>query len=73
MSDPVKSFLAGGCGGMAAVVVGQPMDMIKVQLQNQSVTNPMYTGTFDCAKVRPPKIVSIAFETLCTQASLVSS
>ena len=52
MSDPVKSFLAGGCGGMAAVIVGQPMDMIKVQLQNQSVTNPMYTGTFDCAKVR---------------------
>ena len=51
MSDPVKSFLAGGCGGMAAVIVGQPMDMIKVQLQNQSVTNPMYTGTFDCAKV----------------------
>ena len=55
MSDPVKSFLAGGCGGMAAVIVGQPMDMIKVQLQNQSVTNPMYTGTFDCAKVRRPK------------------
>ena len=37
---------------MAAVIVGQPMDMIKVQLQNQSVANPMYTGTFDCAKVR---------------------
>ena len=61
MSDPVKSFLAGGCGGMATVVVGQPMDMIKVQLQNQSVTNPMYTGTFDCAKVRPPKIVLVSF------------
>jgi len=50
MSDPVKSFLAGGCGGMAAVIVGQPMDMIKVQLQNQSVVNPVYSGTFDCAK-----------------------
>lgn len=50
MAESVKAFLSGGCGGMAAVIVGQPMDMIKVQLQNQSVTNPMYTGTFDCAK-----------------------
>ena len=50
-SEAAKSFISGGCGGMAAVIVGQPMDMIKVQLQNQSVSNPMYTGTFDCAKV----------------------
>jgi len=49
-SEAAKSFISGGCGGMAAVIVGQPMDMIKVQLQNQSVSNPMYTGTFDCAK-----------------------
>ena len=49
-SEAAKSFISGGCGGMAAVVVGQPMDMIKVQLQNQSVKNPLYTGTFDCAK-----------------------
>ena len=51
MSDPIKSFISGGCGGMAAVIVGQPMDMIKVQLQNQPVQNPIYNGTFDCAKV----------------------
>ena len=51
-AEAAKSFISGGCGGMAAVIVGQPMDMIKVQLQNQSVTNPMYNGTFDCAKVR---------------------
>ena len=50
-AEAAKSFISGGCGGMAAVIVGQPMDMIKVQLQNQSVTNPMYNGTFDCAKV----------------------
>jgi len=49
-AEAAKSFISGGCGGVASVIVGQPMDMIKVQLQNQSVTNPMYNGTFDCAK-----------------------
>jgi len=46
MSDPVKSFISGGAGGMAAVVVGQPFDMVKVQLQNSN----KYKGSLDCAK-----------------------
>ena len=47
MSDPVKSFISGGAGGMAAVVVGQPFDMVKVQLQSSN----HYKGSLDCAKV----------------------
>ena len=47
-SSPVKSFLAGGAGGMAAVIVGQPFDMVKVQLQNST----KYKGMADCATVR---------------------
>ena len=46
-SSPVKSFIAGGAGGMAAVIVGQPFDMVKVQLQNSS----QYKGSLDCATV----------------------
>jgi len=43
-----KSFLAGGCGGVSATVVGHPFDTIKVRLQTQSATNPLYRGTWDC-------------------------
>jgi len=43
-----KSFLAGGCGGVSATVVGHPFDTIKVRLQTQSATNPVYRGTWDC-------------------------
>ena len=46
-SSPLKSFIAGGAGGMAAVIVGQPFDMVKVQLQNSS----QYKGSLDCATV----------------------
>ena len=46
-SSPVKSFLAGGAGGMAAVIVGQPFDMVKVQLQNST----KYKGMVDCTQV----------------------
>jgi len=45
-SSPVKSFLAGGAGGMAAVIVGQPFDMVKVQLQNST----KYKGAMECAQ-----------------------
>ena len=46
-SSPVKSFIAGGAGGMAAVIVGQPFDMVKVQLQNST----KYKGMVDCTQV----------------------
>jgi len=43
-----KSFLAGGCGGVSATVVGHPFDTIKVRLQTQSASSPRYRGTWDC-------------------------
>jgi solute carrier family 25 (mitochondrial carnitine/acylcarnitine transporter), member 20/29 len=34
--DPLKSFLSGGFGGMALVLVGHPLDLIKVRMQTNS-------------------------------------
>ncbi|RWR99658.1 carnitine-acylcarnitine carrier protein-like protein, partial [Dinothrombium tinctorium] len=52
--NPIKNFFAGGFGGMCLVVVGHPLDTIKVRLQTMPKPAPgrlsMYTGTFDCAK-----------------------
>lgn len=44
----VKNFLAGGCGGITTTLVGHPFDTIKVRLQTQSSTNPIYKGAWDC-------------------------
>ncbi|ODV97789.1 hypothetical protein PACTADRAFT_289 [Pachysolen tannophilus NRRL Y-2460] len=41
--DNVKSFVAGGAGGIAAVLTGHPFDLIKVRLQ----TN-LYSSSIDC-------------------------
>jgi len=35
---------------MCTVVVGHPFDTIKVRLQTQSSTNPVYSGTADCVR-----------------------
>eukprot|EP01094_Clydonella_sp_ATCC50884_P010403 TRINITY_DN2002_c0_g1_i1.p1 TRINITY_DN2002_c0_g1~~TRINITY_DN2002_c0_g1_i1.p1 ORF type:complete len:404 (+),score=100.53 TRINITY_DN2002_c0_g1_i1:167-1213(+) len=47
-------FLAGGVGGGWSVVVGHPMDTIKVKLQTQRRVAigevPLYTGTWDCTR-----------------------
>ena len=52
--DPLKEFIAGGFGGSCLVLVGHPLDTIKVRLQTMPPAapgaKPMYTGTFDCAK-----------------------
>jgi len=45
-----KNTFAGGFGGMCTVVVGHPFDTIKVRLQTQSSTNPIYSGAADCVK-----------------------
>ncbi|KAI1294801.1 Mitochondrial carnitine/acylcarnitine carrier protein [Halotydeus destructor] len=49
--SPLKNFIAGGCGGSCLVIVGHPLDTIKVRLQTmpkpQAGQAPMYTGTFD--------------------------
>ncbi|KAL9541776.1 hypothetical protein MBANPS3_008931 [Mucor bainieri] len=43
----VKSFLSGGFGGMASVLVGQPFDLVKVRLQT---SEGVYKNTADCFK-----------------------
>jgi len=45
-----KDFFAGTVAGILQVLVGQPFDIIKVRLQSQSLDNPVYKGTVDCAK-----------------------
>ncbi|CAM0143210.1 carnitine transporter [Umbelopsis sp. WA50703] len=44
-TSSVKSFLSGGFGGIASVLVGQPFDLVKVRLQT---TEGIYKSTFDC-------------------------
>lgn len=49
----LKSFIAGGGGGICLVVVGHPLDTIKVKLQMMKVEPgmpPPYTGVLDCAR-----------------------
>ncbi|XP_044267250.1 mitochondrial basic amino acids transporter [Tribolium madens] len=41
-------FVAGCIGGCAGVIVGHPLDTIKVHLQTQDAKNPKFTGTVDC-------------------------
>ncbi|KAF9912544.1 carnitine transporter, partial [Lobosporangium transversale] len=47
-TSAVKSFLSGGFGGMASVLVGHPFDLAKVRIQTSP--NGMYTGTLDVFK-----------------------
>uniref|UniRef100_W8AX36 Mitochondrial basic amino acids transporter n=1 Tax=Ceratitis capitata TaxID=7213 RepID=W8AX36_CERCA len=41
-------FVAGCVGGCAGVLVGHPLDTVKVHLQMQDVKKPIYRGTFHC-------------------------
>ncbi|KAK0245654.1 carnitine acyl carnitine carrier [Armillaria nabsnona] len=47
-SESVKSFVAGGFGGVAAVLVGHPFDLTKTRLQ--TAPKGAYTGAFDVVK-----------------------
>ena len=49
----LKSFLAGGGGGICLVVVGHPLDTIKVKLQMMKVVPgepPPYSSVLDVAR-----------------------
>ncbi|XP_055352160.1 mitochondrial basic amino acids transporter-like [Paramacrobiotus metropolitanus] len=47
--DPVLAdFVAGTLGGCAGVIVGYPLDTVKVRLQTQSAAAPLYKGTYHC-------------------------
>lgn len=41
-------FVAGCVGGCAGVIVGHPLDTVKVRLQTQDYKNPIYRGTWHC-------------------------
>lgn len=43
-------FAAGCLGGCAGVIVGHPFDTIKVHLQTQDASRPMYRGTIHCLR-----------------------
>nr|CAB3266172.1 mitochondrial carnitine/acylcarnitine carrier protein-like [Phallusia mammillata] len=47
-----RDFIAGGVGGICAVVSGHPLDTIKVRLQTMPAPAPgkapLFTGTWDC-------------------------
>lgn len=43
-------FFAGCVGGCAGVLVGHPLDTIKVRLQTQDACRPRYAGTLDCLR-----------------------
>lgn len=53
-SHYIESFVSGGVGGVCTVVVGHPLDTIKVRLQTSPIPkpgeSPLYKGTWDCAK-----------------------
>ncbi|KLJ08803.1 solute carrier family 25, member 46 [Blastomyces silverae] len=44
----IKSFVAGGAGGLCAVVVGHPFDLVKVRLQ--TAEKGVYSGAIDVVK-----------------------
>lgn len=44
----LRSFVAGGVGGVCAVVVGHPFDLVKVRLQ--TADKGVYTGAIDVVK-----------------------
>ncbi|XP_030384365.1 mitochondrial basic amino acids transporter isoform X2 [Scaptodrosophila lebanonensis] len=46
----VVDFFAGLVGGAAGVLVGHPLDTVKVHLQTDDPKNPKYRGTFHCFK-----------------------
>lgn len=45
-----KDVFAGTCGGIAVTLVGHPFDTVKVRLQTQSTTKPIYSGAIDCVR-----------------------
>ncbi|KAI0652291.1 mitochondrial carrier [Trametes meyenii] len=47
-TESVKSFIAGGAGGIAAVLVGHPFDLTKTRLQ--TAPPGTYTGAIDVVK-----------------------
>ena len=72
--DPIKEFFAGGFGGSCLVLVGHPLDTIKVRLQTMPTVapgvQPLYAGTLVSAgEESSAKITLIDNSTLSLEAS----
>ncbi|CAG9759407.1 unnamed protein product [Ceutorhynchus assimilis] len=52
--SPLEYFLCGGFGGICTILVGHPLDTIKVRLQTMPLPklgeSPYYSSTLDCCK-----------------------
>lgn len=46
----LQSFIGGCIGGFAGILSSYPFDTVKVRIQNQSVTSPLYKGAIDCLR-----------------------
>lgn len=46
----LKDVVAGTVAGVGITLVGHPFDTLKVRLQTQSHTNPIYSGLVDCVR-----------------------
>ncbi|KAI8082904.1 mitochondrial carrier domain-containing protein [Halteromyces radiatus] len=49
-SQALIDCASGTVGGILQVLVGQPFDTVKVRLQTQSTTNPVYKNMMDCVR-----------------------
>lgn len=48
--EAMKDIVGGTIGGIGITLVGHPFDTLKVRLQTQSATNPIYSGLGDCVR-----------------------
>ncbi|XP_055344337.1 mitochondrial basic amino acids transporter-like [Paramacrobiotus metropolitanus] len=48
MNPQMGEFVGGCVSGAAQIVSGHPLDTVKVRLQTQPATRPLYTGTLHC-------------------------
>ena len=47
-SSSIRDFIAGGVGGVCAVIVGHPFDLVKVRLQ--TAERGVYNGAMDVVR-----------------------
>ncbi|RMZ77867.1 hypothetical protein DV738_g4092, partial [Chaetothyriales sp. CBS 135597] len=48
VKSQLRDFVAGGAGGVCAVIVGHPFDLVKVRLQ--TAEKGVYSGALDCVR-----------------------
>jgi len=47
-SEPAANLLAGGCGGLASLLIGHPFDTVKVRIQTMKTCGLQYLSARDC-------------------------